>query len=267
MRRRSAISSGCARRTRTSAAAASRTTARSRRASAWPAFPRCAETIALATILALVRDTGVRVHMCRLSSRGKRGARARGQERRPAGHVRRRDPPSAPVRRRHRLVRLATRGSCRRCARRAIARRLRAGLADGTIDVVCSDHAPVDDDGKQVPFGEAEPGATGLELLLPLTLKWASEEGVPLATALAKHDERAGARHGHRRRHARGGRACRRVRLRSGAHGGKSSARRCAARARTRLSSGIEVPGQVRCTHRRGACRPRDEPLNGETAA
>ena len=58
---------------------------------------------------------------------------------------------------------------------------LRAGVADGTIDVVCSDHAPVDDDGKQVPFGEAEPGATGLELLLPLTLKWASEEGVPLA--------------------------------------------------------------------------------------
>ena len=53
---------------------------------------------------------------------------------------------------------------------------LRAGLADGTIDLVCSDHTPVDDDGKQVPFGEAEPGATGLELLLPLTLKWAQED-------------------------------------------------------------------------------------------
>jgi dihydroorotase len=63
---------------------------------------------------------------------------------------------------------------------------LRAGLADRTIDVVCSDHAPVDDDGKQLPFGEAEPGATGLELLLPLTLKWAEEEGVPLPDALAK---------------------------------------------------------------------------------
>ena len=63
---------------------------------------------------------------------------------------------------------------------------LRAGLADGTLDLVCSDHAPVDDDAKQVPFGEAEPGATGLELLLPLTLKWAAEDGVPLAAALAK---------------------------------------------------------------------------------
>ena len=63
---------------------------------------------------------------------------------------------------------------------------LRAGLADGTIDLVCSDHTPVDDDGKQVPFGEAEPGATGLELLLPLTLKWAHEDGIALPEAIAR---------------------------------------------------------------------------------
>jgi dihydroorotase len=63
---------------------------------------------------------------------------------------------------------------------------LRLAVADGTIDAICSDHAPVDDDGKQLPFAEAEPGATGLELLLPLTLKWASEAGVPLADALAR---------------------------------------------------------------------------------
>jgi len=62
---------------------------------------------------------------------------------------------------------------------------LRAGLADGTIDAACSDHTPVDDDDKQVPFGEAEPGATGLELLLPLTLKWAAEDDVPLSRAIA----------------------------------------------------------------------------------
>jgi dihydroorotase len=63
---------------------------------------------------------------------------------------------------------------------------LRGGLADGTIDLLCSDHTPVDDDGKQLPFAEAEPGATGLELMLPLTLKWAREDGMPLATALAR---------------------------------------------------------------------------------
>ena len=63
---------------------------------------------------------------------------------------------------------------------------LRAGLLDGTIDAVCSDHTPVDEDAKLLPFGEAEAGATGLELLLPLTLKWAAEMKIPLVAALAK---------------------------------------------------------------------------------
>ncbi len=62
---------------------------------------------------------------------------------------------------------------------------LRSGLADGTIDALCSDHAPVDEDAKQLPFAESEPGVTGLELLLPLTLKWAEEVRVALPEALA----------------------------------------------------------------------------------
>ncbi|MBA3479810.1 MAG: amidohydrolase family protein, partial [Lautropia sp.] len=61
---------------------------------------------------------------------------------------------------------------------------IRAGLLDGTIDAICSDHTPVAEDAKLLPFGEAEPGTTGLELLLPLTLKWAQEEGIGLAQAL-----------------------------------------------------------------------------------
>jgi dihydroorotase len=63
---------------------------------------------------------------------------------------------------------------------------LRQGLVDGRINALCSDHTPVDDDGKLTPFSESEPGATGLELLLPLTLKWASECGLPLVKALAR---------------------------------------------------------------------------------
>jgi dihydroorotase len=63
---------------------------------------------------------------------------------------------------------------------------IRAAVADGTVDAICSDHTPVDDDAKLMPFSEAEPGVTALELLLPLTLKWASEAGVPLPAALAK---------------------------------------------------------------------------------
>ena len=71
-------------------------------------------------------------------------------------------------------------GVCLTLARDAI----REALRDGSIDALCSDHTPVDEDEKQVPFGESAPGASGVELLLPLTLKWAREMGVPLMRAL-----------------------------------------------------------------------------------
>jgi dihydroorotase len=62
---------------------------------------------------------------------------------------------------------------------------LAAALADGIIDALVSDHTPVDEDAKTLPFAEAEPGATGLELLLSIALKWSRDAGVPLARALA----------------------------------------------------------------------------------
>src|SRR6476620_6819455 len=149
-----------------------------------PAIPVSAETIALATIFALVRDTGVGVHLCRLSSaRGVqmvRDAKAEGL------------PITCDVGVHHLHLcdvdigwfdPLANLMPPLRATRDRDA--LRTGVADGTIDAICSDHAPVDDDGKQVPFGEAEPGATGLELLLPLMLKWAAEAGVPMSRAIA----------------------------------------------------------------------------------
>jgi dihydroorotase len=157
-----------------------------------PAVPAIAETIALATILELVRETRVRVHLARLSTAASvamvRAAKAEGL------------PLTCDVAAHHLhlcdvdigwfdpLCRLVPplRGVRDRAA-------LRAGLADGTIDLVCSDHAPVDDDGKQMPFGEAEPGATGVELLLPLTLKWAAEDRVALSTALARITQRPAA--------------------------------------------------------------------------
>ena len=61
---------------------------------------------------------------------------------------------------------------------------LRAGLADGTLDAICSDHTPVVEDAKRLPFGEAEPGAVGLSLLLPLSLKWGKEQGLNLVSVL-----------------------------------------------------------------------------------
>ena len=61
---------------------------------------------------------------------------------------------------------------------------LREALKDGSIDALCSDHTPLDEDDKQMPFGESAPGASAVELLLPLTLKWARELAVPLPKAL-----------------------------------------------------------------------------------
>ncbi len=148
-------------------------------------IPACAETIALATIFALVRETGARVHLCRLST-AEGVAMVRAAKRDGLAitcdvavhHLHLCDVDIGWFDSQCRLT-PPLRSTRDRAA-------LRAAAADGTIDLVCSDHTPVDDDGKQLPFAEAEPGATGLELLLPLTLKWAAADGVPLATALAR---------------------------------------------------------------------------------
>jgi dihydroorotase len=150
-----------------------------------PGIPSFAETIALGTLLELVRATRARVHVCRLSTAGAvemmRAAKKEGL------------PVSCDVAIHH--VHLCDRdlgffdSNCRldpplRSQRDRDA--LSQGLADGVIDCLCSDHTPVDDDGKHVPFAEAEPGATGLELLLPLTLKWGGARGLNLAQTLAR---------------------------------------------------------------------------------
>lgn len=150
-----------------------------------PAIPGFAETIALETIFELVRATGVHVHLARLSTHdGVARVRAAKKAGLPVTcdvaihHVHLCDIDIGWFNAHCHLV-PPLRGLRDRAA-------LRAGLADGTIDVICSDHTPVDDDAKQVPFAETEPGATGLELLLPLTLKWANDDRLPLSAALAR---------------------------------------------------------------------------------
>jgi dihydroorotase len=149
------------------------------------AIPACAETIALGTIFALARVTGSSVHLARLSTH--EGVACVRDAKRAGlavtcdvaiNHLHLCDADIGWFDAHCHLV-PPLRGVPDRDA-------LRAGLADGTIDLLCSDHTPVDDDGKQLPFAEAEPGATGLELLLPLTLKWAREDRVPLSSALAR---------------------------------------------------------------------------------
>ena len=150
-----------------------------------PAVTALAETVALHTIFELQRASGARVHLCRLSSAA--GIELVRQARREGlrvtadvgvHHVHltdvdigyfdpdfRLDPPLRTQRDRDAIL---------------------AGLADGTIDAICSDHAPVGEDDKLLPFGEAAPGATALETLLPLVLKWGAQAKLPLAATLAR---------------------------------------------------------------------------------
>ena len=148
-------------------------------------IPVIAETVALSTILLLVRETGARVHLCRLSTAEGidmiRQAKSMGINVTcdvSANHVHLSELDIGYFDSNCHLV------PPLRSARDREA--LRRGLQDGTIDAICSDHTPVDEDAKQLPFGESEPGATGLELLLALTLKWGDEAGIPLAPVLAK---------------------------------------------------------------------------------
>jgi len=148
-----------------------------------PGVPVQAETIAMHTLLELQRSVGVRLHLCRISSApALEMVRAAKREGLPvtcdvsANHVHLTDVDIGFYDSNFRLE-PPLRGQRDRDA-------IRAALVDGTIDAICSDHTPVDDDGKMLPFGDAEPGATGLELLLSLTLKWADEAGVPLVQAL-----------------------------------------------------------------------------------
>ncbi len=149
--------------------------------------PVIAETIALHVIFELVRATGARVHLCRISSAAGVALVAQAKaEGLPVtcdvsinslhlidtdiGYFDSRMRLDPPLRQQR--------------DRDAIAR----GLANGTIDALVSDHTPVDTDAKTLPFAEAEPGATGLELLLPLACKWGQaggREGVGQMRALA----------------------------------------------------------------------------------
>ncbi|HQT81490.1 MAG: dihydroorotase [Ferrovum sp. 21-44-67] len=150
-----------------------------------PVIPSCAESVAIHTIIELMRETGARIHLCRISTaKAVRLIKQAKEEGLPITadvsinslHLTEHDisyfdsnchliPPLRSIEDKEAL---------------------RQGLKEGIIDVLVSDHSPVDEDVKQLPFQASEVGATGLELLLPLTLKWCNEEKIPLPQALSR---------------------------------------------------------------------------------
>jgi len=142
-----------------------------------------AETIALNTIFALMRSTGAKVHLCRISSAAGVALVAQAKAEglplscdvsinslhlidQDIGYFDSRARLTPPLRQQ---------------ADRAA---LRQGLASGVIDALVSDHNPVEGDLKALPFAQAEPGATGVELLLSLALKWGAEQKLSLIDTL-----------------------------------------------------------------------------------
>jgi dihydroorotase len=146
--------------------------------------PVAAETVALHTLFELMRVTGARVHLSRLSSAAGvalvRLAKAEGLRLTADVSINSLFLTDVDIGYFNSDMRLnpPLRQGPDRDA-------LQQGLVDGTLDALVSDHTPVDDDAKHLPFAEAEPGATGVELLLSLALKWGQQSGLDLARTLA----------------------------------------------------------------------------------
>jgi len=149
-----------------------------------PGIPTATETIGLARLIELCRDTGCRLHISRLSS-------ARGVEQinaaKQAGL-----PITADVGIHHLFfteehisgfdVNFHSAVPFRNTKDRDA---LRAGVANGTIDAICSDHAPHDTDAKLAPFPSSGPGLSAFDVFLPLLLQLPTLLNISLEQVLA----------------------------------------------------------------------------------
>ncbi len=148
-----------------------------------PGIPEAAETAAVARDLALIEQTGVRAHFCRLTT-GRAvqmvaraqfdGAEVTADAAMPYLYLSEVDisdfdsqchlqPPLRTVEDRQRL---------------------RDALQQGTLSALCSDHQPHEADAKLRPFPATEPGISGLDSLLPLSLQLVDEQAINMQDLL-----------------------------------------------------------------------------------
>ena len=150
-----------------------------------PGIPVAAETGVIARDLELIRDLGVRVHFGRLSSARAVDLVARAQQ---EGL-----PVTADTAIHHlHLSENDLDGFDSRCHVQPPLRSLRdqdslrASLAAGVLGALCSDHQPHEPDAKQAPFGDTEPGISGLDTLLALGLRLVRDGVLPLSALLER---------------------------------------------------------------------------------
>lgn len=150
-----------------------------------PAIPAAAETAAVARDLALIEQTGVQAHFCRLTTARSIQMVARAQYDGlpitadvavPYLYLTENDIVDFDAQC-HVIPPLRT--SRDRDA-------LRAGVARGTLTAICSDHQPHEQDAKLAPFPNTEPGISGLDTLLSLTLRLVEENLVTLPEAIER---------------------------------------------------------------------------------
>lgn len=150
-----------------------------------PGIPEAAETAAIGQQLALIEQTGVRAHFCRVST-------ARG-----AAMIQRAQYDGLPVSMdvcAHQLylteVDIGDFNSL--CHTQPPLRTLRDRdglrqcLGKGSIGAICSDHQPHEEDAKLAPFPATEPGISALETLLPLTLQLVDDGTLTLPEAVRR---------------------------------------------------------------------------------
>ncbi len=150
-----------------------------------PAIPEVAETAALAKDIELVAQTGVRTHFGQLSCA------------RSVDMIRRAKQKGLPVSADCAIHNLfltdhdighfdSSKLTLPPLRSTYDKQALRDGVADGTIDCICSDHQPHEADAKLRPFPSAEPGVSGLDTLLALALRLVEEEVISLPEVFAR---------------------------------------------------------------------------------
>ncbi len=149
-----------------------------------PAIPEAAETVGVARDLALIETSGARAHFDLISCRRSVLMLAEAQQRGL--------PVTAGVAIHHLLCCENNIGAFDsqykvmpplRTEQDRIG--LIAGIAEGQIATICSDHQPHGVDAKLAPFSEAAIGIAGIDTLLPLTLTLVAQHSLTLQQAIA----------------------------------------------------------------------------------
>jgi len=150
-----------------------------------PGIPEAAETVAVARDLALIQQTGVRAHFCHLTTQQavRMVARARFDGVPVTAGV---AIPNLYLTELDTIDFGADYHFIPPLRTQEDRDGLRKGLQNGTLSALCSDHQPHEADAKLAPFPATEPGASGLDSLLSLTLKLVEENHLLLADAIAR---------------------------------------------------------------------------------